>query len=180
METLRTITDDDFNLQRNYPKEFKNRESARAVVFNKNYEVVVLYSSKYAYHKLPGGGVEEGEEIHTTLEREMLEEIGCSINVINELGKIIEYRDEHELKHVSFCFLGKLLEFKQDPEHTLDELEHEFEIKWVKLDEAISLFEKDNPSIYAGKFMVLRDKTFLEKAKEILKTNSKFPNSLKK
>jgi 8-oxo-dGTP diphosphatase len=169
MKTLRTITGEDFNFQRNDPKGFKLRESARAVVLNEKDEVALLYSSKYDYYQLPGGGLEDGEEIHIALEREILEEIGCTINVINELGKVIEYRDEHELKQISFCFLGRLLELKQDPEFTSEELDCEFKLKWLDLNKAIKIFEEEKPKRYEGHFMVLRNKILLEKTKEFLK-----------
>lgn len=68
--------------------------------------------TKKFYHKLPGGGVEEGEDIETGLRRESFEEIGCTIEYIHELGTIEEYRNEcrngggrHQISH---CFIAEI------------------------------------------------------------------------
>ena len=71
--------------------KFEVRRAARAVVFDSDKNVGILYVGKYNYHKLPGGGLEGNEVIEEALKRECLEEIGCSIKMFGELGEIIEY-----------------------------------------------------------------------------------------
>lgn len=70
------------------------RKSARAVVFDKENNVGILYVHSYEFPKLPGGEVEKGESLEQALCRECLEEIGCEIEIIGEVGEVIEYREE--------------------------------------------------------------------------------------
>jgi H+-transporting ATPase len=76
----------------------KKRQAARAVVFDNENKIALLYVSKHSYHKIPGGGIEKGEDIFRALEREMIEEIGSKISVTGEIGKIIEYRNKFDLE----------------------------------------------------------------------------------
>jgi 8-oxo-dGTP diphosphatase len=55
---------------------------------------------KKNFYFLPGGHVEHGESVHTTVQREMMEECGLDITVKRFLG-CLEYRFEPE--HSSIC-----------------------------------------------------------------------------
>ena len=58
------------------------RLSSHAVITNQNMEILVLKASYGdANFGLPGGALEPGETIHDALERECMEEIGCSIDI---------------------------------------------------------------------------------------------------
>ena len=73
---------------------------------------------KLNYYKLPGGGVEEGEDLQIALKRECKEEIGCNVEIIREVGQINEYRKMFNIKQISFCFLAKVVGGKGEPELT--------------------------------------------------------------
>src|SRR5690348_9022313 len=96
MKLLSTITDEDIfeNATNLTPDDFYKRIAARAIVLNDKDEVYLLNMSNHGYHKLPGGGVDEGEGVHDALYRELIEEIGCPAKVIHEVGEIIELRNE--------------------------------------------------------------------------------------
>lgn len=141
------------------------RKAARAVVFDNENRIAILKVANHNYHKLPGGGVEEGEDLDEALKRESIEEIGCKISVVGEVGKIIEYRDEWDLKQESYCYLAKVIGEKGQPDFTEEEILGGFSILWVSLDEAIEILKKDEPDNYEGKFIKVRDVCFLEEAK---------------
>ena len=62
------------------------RITARAIVKNKDGLYAVMYADKFKLHSLPGGGVEDGEDVLTALRREVYEETGCVCDKIQELG----------------------------------------------------------------------------------------------
>ena len=146
---------------------FSVREAARAIVFDTDNLVALLHSTKYEYYKLPGGGVEPGEDYETALKRECVEEIGCQIEVLKELGKIIEYRKKYNLKQTSYCYVAKVVGEKGIAELTPEEMDDAFETVWLPLEEAIQKVKNNNNSaIYNVPYMVTRDTAFLEEALE--------------
>lgn len=113
MKLIRTIQFKDLGIEE--VDKFEVRRAARAVVFDNDKNIGILYVSKYNYHKLPGGGLEDSETIEEALKRECLEEIGCSVEIIGELGEIIEYRDKWSLKQHSYCYLANIVREKKPP-----------------------------------------------------------------
>jgi 8-oxo-dGTP diphosphatase len=146
---------------------FRKREAARAVVTDSAGKVALLHVGLYSYHKLPGGGIDEGEDIPTALERELLEEIGCKAEVTGEVGEIIEYRNQFELEQTSYCFTATQVGEKGKPDFTDKELREQFSIVWAdNIDNAITLLEQDEPTNYEGKFIKVRDLALLRAAKD--------------
>lgn len=164
MKLLKTIQLNK-NLISEETKNFRVRNAARAVVFDENNKIGLLLVANHNYHKLPGGGIEDGENVMKALDRECLEEIGCHIKVSGKLGEIKEYRDKWSLEQHSFCYLANVVGKKGKPSFTQKELDGGFEIKWVLLDEAIKLLKADKPNDYEGMYIQIRDLTFLKEAK---------------
>ncbi len=151
---------------------FRKREASRAVLIDKDKKVFLLNVSKHGYHKLPGGGIDDGEEIVEALERELMEEVGCKAKIISELGSIVEYRNFEDggLEQTSYCYLAN--QSGQQVESSLEEgelAEGMFEVKAGNIDEAISLLVNDRPDNLEGQFIQRRDLAFLKAAKELLK-----------
>lgn len=167
MNTILTITHQDFfpDSPRLDTDTFRIREAARAVVVDENGRVALLKVGKHSYHKLPDGGIDEGEDKIEALSREFIEEIGCDANVIAELGAIVELRDKWELKQTSYCYLAKQFGPISEPEFTPEEIADGFSVVWVdSVDIAITLLENDRPTNYEGLFIQKRDLTLLNHA----------------
>lgn len=144
--------------------EFSKRFAVRAILFDENGLMPILFVSKYKYHKLPGGGIEKDESKINALRREVKEEAGCLIDVTNEIGIITEYRSKFKLFQTSYCYLGKVVhKGKQYLEQ--GEVDEGFRLVWCSLPNAISALKKDKPLNYEGKFIQKRDLRFLEEAK---------------
>jgi len=73
------------------PRLYK-RTAARAIVL-KDEEILLIYTKRYNDYSIPGGGVDEGEDIKTGLLRELSEETGANrVKVLSEYGCYEEYR----------------------------------------------------------------------------------------
>ena len=167
MKLLGEITEKDIGISQPSGGEvkYKLRKAARAVVFDQTGRIALMNVSKRGYHKLPGGGVEAEEDVAEALRREVLEETGCEIRIMEPVGMTIEYRNARELLQLSFCFHGEMV--GQPGELSLTELEAEngFRLEWVTLEEARKLLAADAPAEYHEKFMVARDRILLAAAK---------------
>ena len=141
---------------------YRLRRAARALIFKEN-KIAVLSAEALHLHQLPGGGVEENETILEALEREVLEETGCIINQIRELGIIIEYRNEIELIQVSYVFTADVQDNSRQPVFTGEERDEGFVLEWMTVEEAIDVMRtKDKPDTYTGRFRGARDRTIME------------------
>ena len=141
--------------------DYRLREAVRAIVL-KGDKMALLYVSNENYHKLPGGGIEQGENLNQALEREILEEVGVTIENIREVGKIIEYRKQHHLKQISYCFVIDVKYDTGNLNYTEEEKAEGFELKWVSIQEALKLMKNDKPKDYLGTFVKARDICILE------------------
>ena len=149
--------------------EFQTRNVARAIVLNENNGVYLLKVSLHNYHKLPGGGVDRGEDIKSALARECMEEIGCEVDIIKDVGKIVEYLDGFRLIQTSYCFLAKHVGRQVASSLEKGEIAEGFvQVKAKNIDEAIRLLEQDQPDNYEGHFIKIRDTALLKAAKELL------------
>ncbi len=167
MKTILELSDADVCVKPKEDSKHIPRTAARAIVLNKG-NIALIHISKHKYHKLPGGGVDPGESIQEALAREMLEEVGCTIRVLGEVGEIIEHRTHENMVQTSHCFLAEVVK-EGKPEFTPEEIEEGIELSWVPLDNAIEMIKKEWPDDYGGKFIVKRDLFYLQKAKELLK-----------
>lgn len=151
---------------------YYKREAARAVVIDDNGSVALLHVTSGHYYKLPGGGIDEGENPAQALERELQEEIGCKAEVVTDIGIIQEHRAYMEMSQISYCYLAKQIGEKGMPDFTQKELSEGFEIVWAgNIDEAIMLLEssaKTAPDVINTTFMRLRDSAIAKKAKLLL------------
>jgi ADP-ribose pyrophosphatase YjhB (NUDIX family) len=164
MKLLLTIRDGDFAPEDPAPSRYKERRASRAVVFDADRKVALLHAAKLNYHKLPGGGIEAGENIEAALRREIREEIGCDVANIRELGCIEEYRNKFEIHQLSYCFLADVRGGKGTPHLEEDEIAEGFETVWLDIRTAISTLENDDIEDYKGKFIRTRDLAFLKAA----------------
>lgn len=101
MKLLKTINPQ--NATAKEVEQYLVREAARAVVIDAAGQVGLLKVTKRKFYKLPGGGIEVGESQQTALKRECLEEIGCNIEILDEIGTIVEYRKMFQIKQILHC-----------------------------------------------------------------------------
>ncbi|SRR6266568_3018961 len=171
MKLLITITTQDINPEAPIVDhaDFSRRDTVRAVVLDSRNKVALLNVAKKGFHKLPGGGIDEGETMENALKRELLEELGVRAEIIAEIGEIHEFWDEEQQMQISSCYLARQVGEQTSPSFTEKEQESGFQALWVEtVDEAITMLKADHPAGHAGKHIVLRDLLFLETARGII------------
>jgi ADP-ribose pyrophosphatase YjhB (NUDIX family) len=173
MKLIKEIRGIDIGL--NEKERFDNpyllRKAARAIVFNDNNEIAFQFASKHKYYKLPGGGVEKNETIKEALKREVLEESGCEIDIIDDVGIIIEYRNRFDTLQISYCFLARVVGEIGNPKYEELEINEGLMPMWISIEEAIDLIEKVDTNDYQGRFIKERDSSFLKETFKLINKN---------
>lgn len=173
MKILKTISDKDVGFDNPVPKVYKERTAVRIILLNNLNEVALLHSKKYFFHKIGGGGVEEGEDMLMALKRETKEELGCKLTNSKEFGIIDEYHNYSGWHQMSYYFLANLDGEVGQNELKGYEIDHDYEVLWFDIDTAISILEKDflnypkNGSM-SGRFVLTRDPFILREVKKVL------------
>ncbi|MBI5456689.1 NUDIX domain-containing protein [Candidatus Kaiserbacteria bacterium] len=152
-------------------KTYRIRNAARAIVTDDVGLIALLHVSNHGYYKLPGGGFEEGEGTEAALRRECLEEIGCEIEVLNEIGSVVEHRKFKSLKQISYCYTARVKGEKGVSNFTEHEMKGGFALVWVTYDEALRFMaesSKTAKNIEGEKYIVPRDTRVLKEGKSLL------------
>lgn len=143
------------------------REAVRVVLSDQNGHIALMYAKQRGYYKLPGGGIDEGENLDAALARELLEETGSKATPTEELGKVLEWRDFDKMKQISYAFKASIVGESSEPDFTQSEIDEGFEVRWIdSLDEAIKLVKASTTHEDIGVvFMSKRDVAILEAAR---------------
>lgn len=114
------------------------RNSVRCLLINQNQEICLLYSRARDYYAIPGGGIEPGESLLQTLNRETLEETGYLLKNPKPIGNIYEQRYDRVTTTYFFSAQpDKILHSNYMP----DELEEDYILKWLSLPKALQIFQ---------------------------------------
>ncbi len=112
----------------------KREKSCGALVYRKQDDKIELLVLKHRYGghwSFPKGHVENGENEHQTALREVKEETGLSIDLLEGFRKSVEYYPKPNVKKQVVYFLGHARDDKVKKQE-----EEVSEIKWVDLKEA--------------------------------------------
>lgn len=138
------------------------RLTARGILRNKDGLYAVMYAGKFNLHSLPGGGVEDGEDLLTALRREILEETGCSCDHIEELGIVAENRAHQDFTTHAHYYIVTT-DHEAAPIHlTEDELANKTVVQWHPLEEVIRLISEPVHTTNQRKFLQARDMAALK------------------
>ncbi|MCR5254610.1 MAG: NUDIX domain-containing protein [Acetatifactor sp.] len=130
--------------ERNYSDEWPiyERTGVRAVI--RRGEKVMMQQNKKGLYKLPGGGVQKGEEYEDALRREVEEETGLIVkpDSLISLGEILEMREDifsNGLKFVqhSYYYICEVEEKEGHIHMTDSEIEAGFHPVWATIDEIV-------------------------------------------
>jgi len=131
----------------------KMRQAVRIILFDKEGKIAMGYYPPREGHpiggyNLPGGGVDDGESIIMALYREGLEEAGCQMKKVRELGMVKEFGVGKRVKHNqdSYCFVAEVDGEKGTPKFTEEEIKDKLELRWLTLEETINFFGEQSLS----------------------------------
>ena len=144
------------------------RITARAIVKNKDGLYAVMYADKFKLHSLPGGGVEDGEDVLTALRREVYEETGCVCDKIQELGIVSENRARLDYTQINYYCLATPAPTPGENHLTESELESRTMVKWVTFDELVRLINEQEFDRIQGKYLKARDVAALKEYSKLI------------
>ena len=170
MSLLFKLTDKDFQLTPQEMNNYRIRVAARGIVLSEDGKIALQNKSNKNEYKLVGGGMEENEIPQKAFQREVLEEAGCEIEIIQLLGTTEEYKSKQNLKQISHIFVARVIKDTHHLNLTEKEKDEGAKLLWVEPKEALRLitecYNKLLPSnyddVYDTRFVVLRDRKILE------------------
>lgn len=120
----------------------KREKSCGALVFRKNdvgFDLVLLRHRFGGHWSFPKGHVEHGENEFQTAVREVKEETGISISLMDGFRESVEYFPKPGVKKQVVYFLGKALD-----DQLVRQEEEISEVRWVPIEQASDMVTFSN------------------------------------
>lgn len=150
--------------------KYVDRNTGKAIMVDINGKIGLVGNKQNDFLQLPGGGIDDGENIEDGVIRECLEETGCVVALESEVGIIDDYRPRDKKHCINFCYIVSVIS-KGEVSYTNEELNIGMYTKWVDIKTAFETFKKQENDLRQGKvtfyntgFNILRDLKFFEKA----------------
>lgn len=170
MELICRVNDNDIGEQYTELENPRVRLGARGIVIREDGKIAIFNKANKNEYKLPGGGIESDESPEEAFKREVLEETGCKVEIVEKLGIAEEYKCQINFKQISNVFVGKVIEDTKQLNVTEKEKEEGARLLWEMPEKALELIkdcygklvDSKYESVYVTKFIVLRDRKILE------------------
>jgi ADP-ribose pyrophosphatase YjhB (NUDIX family) len=128
-------------------KKIIKRNATRAIAIDGE-NILLLFTERYHDYSLPGGGLDEGEDVIAGMVRELEEETGAqNIHSIKPFGIYEEfrpwYKDDADVMHmISYCYSCKVDRELGETAYEDYEVKNGMKAVWVNIHEAIAFNEK--------------------------------------
>lgn len=163
-KVLRTFKDVDFGLEDVEIKEPKRRMIVRGIIVDQSGAVAIFNKRVENDYRLPGGVIKNDESPEDTFLKEIKREIGCEIEIIEDIGIVEEHMAQDDIVQETYVYVGRVLE-KGKIDYNNQEVDEFGKVMWVSPEEALKLIsdykkEVDNSeieNIYHNKYSVYRD-----------------------
>ena len=138
------------------------RLTVRAIVRSACGLYAVMYSEKFNLYSLPGGGVEDGEDVLTALRREIYEETGCACDRVRELGVVAENRASLDYTQLNYYYVVDTSSNDKDNHLMGEEKQNHMQVQWHTLDEMVRLITNQTFALVQQKYLHARDMAALD------------------
>lgn len=135
-----------------------HRLACRGII-QKDGKYLIVRTKKYDIHMFPGGGIEDNESEREACIREVLEETGVRVDVVEETVRITEYFSDSIWTNV--YFICDYIEQSKEPNLTDEEVELGLETIWLTLEELMDTLENNmtthphGPNVHNREFLGL-------------------------
>lgn len=118
-----------------------------------------------------GGGVENGEDLHAAIVRELQEELGAEVAVLCKIGVVSDYYNLIHRHNINHYYLCKALSFGE--KHLMPDEVEQFHLSTLQLsyDQALCEYEK-RAETKLGRLIANRELPILRQAKRLLDADS--------
>ena len=164
MKRLFTIDLKDYNPE--WPHS--TRPSVRAIILRDG-KLALVHNGKFDYYMFPGGGIEAGETHEETLIREVKEESGLVVipESIKEYGSALRLSKSSHFENTvfeqeNFYYLCDVQEEWDTPEFDVHEIEEQYSLVFVTLEEAIRKNRFDDHGEENGGVWIERETRIME------------------
>lgn len=123
-------------------KQF-HRQAARGIILDGE-NILMLYTERYHDYSIPGGGVDEDEDLRQGLVRELEEETGAQhIDILSEFGCYEEfrpwYKNDFDLVHMeSYCYVCTIHPERGETRLEEHEIQNGMRPLWINIHQAIA------------------------------------------
>lgn len=163
-DILKIFSDGTFGLEDKDMSSAKRRTIVRGIVVDQAGNVALFNKRVANEYKLPGGVVKEGETTEETFLKEIKREIGCEIEIIEDIGIIEEHMAQDDIIQETYVYVGRVLE-KGKIDYNNQEVDEFGKVMWVSPEEALKLVSdykkevdaQDIENTYHAKYSVYRD-----------------------
>ena len=153
-----------------------DRKIVRAIVFDeeKKFYFVRIHRDdsfgKATLIETSGGGVEKGEDLETAIQRELKEELGAEVEILQEIGIVSDYYNHVHRHNINHYFLCKVRSFGEKNLMPYEIRDFHMESLKLSYEEAIREYEKCS-NTKLGRLIAQREVPVLEEVKKMLLMN---------
>ncbi len=173
MDYIATLYDKDIFPNKIFPptNNWVLRKTVKIILQDSKNKIALVTNPIHNYYLLPGGGIEDGEELYAAADRECQEEVNYSIEPTTIIGVTKEYRGRDDKKYQTYCVLAKVKEKTKIDLRTEEERQNGTTSSWYTLEEVKEIFDRQNNLLKSGEidfynigFNIVRDRIFLRTA----------------
>lgn len=122
-------------------KQWSIRKTVKIILLNKNNEIALVTNSIHKFYLLPGGEIDNKENLWNAADRECREETGITIKKGEIIGVVKEYRARDEKIYETFGVIAYAVQNISEDLRTKDEKTNGLFFNWHTISNANKIFQ---------------------------------------